>query len=124
MTTLSDISLANILSVRKRRLSLQREADLLEQEEKTLTGQLINEMDHLKQTVRREGDDEVRLIVTIEPMVAVGGWPAVLDYIIANKATDLFQKRLTASAVKARWDEGEVIVGIEKVHKHSLKFNV
>jgi hypothetical protein len=57
-------------------------------------------------------------------MVTVGGWPAVLDYIIANKATDLFQKRLTASAVKARWDEGEVIVGIEKVRKHSLKFNV
>jgi hypothetical protein len=124
MTTLSNISLANILSIRKKRLSLQREADLLEQEEKGLTGQLINEMEHLRQTVRKEGDDEVRLIMSEEPVVAVDGWPAVLDYIVANKAVDLLQKRLTPSAVKARWDEGEIIVGIEKVRKYSVKFNV
>jgi len=115
-----------ILSVRKRRLSLQREADLLEQEEKGLTNSLIEQMLHgdLKGSVLKEGENEARLNMSEEPMVAVDGWPAVLDYIVANKAVDLLQKRLTASAVKARWDEGEVIVGIEKVRKYSLKFNV
>jgi len=114
-----------ILSVRKRRLSLQREADLLEQEEKGLTNALIDQMAQRDRvTLFKEGENEARLIMTEEPMVTVDGWPAVLDYIIKNKAPDLLQKRLTASAVKARWDEGEVIVGIERVRKYSLKFNV
>jgi hypothetical protein len=113
-----------ILSVRKRRLSLQREADLLEQEEKALTGSLIDQMLHAKSVLYKEGENEARMNMTEEPMVTVDGWPAVLDYIIKNKAPDLLQKRLTASAVKARWDEGEVIVGIERVRKYSLKFNV
>ena len=33
-------------------------------------------------------------------------------YIVENKATDLLQKRLTESAVKARWEDGIVIPGI------------
>ena len=123
MSTTSHIE--TILSVRKRRLSLQREADLLEQEEKKLTNSLIDQMLHGDRvTVFKEGPNEAYLNMTEEPMVSVDGWPAVLDYIVANKAVDLLQKRLTASAVKARWDEGEVIVGIEKVRKYSLKFNV
>lgn len=122
---MSTYNLAAILSVRKRRLSLQREADLLEQEEKALTGVLIDVMVHEKLKVVKEGDDEVTLNVTDEPMVAPnGGWPLVLDYIEKTSAFDIFQKRITASAVKARWEEGEVIPGIEKVRKHSLKFNI
>jgi hypothetical protein len=121
---MSTYRLAEILSVRKRRLSLQREADLLEQEEKALTGQLIDVMNHEKLSMVKEGDDEVILNVSDEPVASTGAWPLILDYVLENNATDILQKRLTASAVKARWEEGELIPGIEKVRKYTLKFNV
>jgi len=115
-----------ILSVRKRRLSLQREADLLEQEEKGLTNDLIERMNHeMMAPVYREGENEAMLITTEEPMIAPnGGWPLVLDYIRENDAMDILQKRITPSAVKARWEAGEAIPGVEKVRKYALKFNV
>jgi hypothetical protein len=114
--------IANILSVRKRRLSLQREADLLEQEEKGLVNDLINFMNTDGRSVWKEGEDEVTLIESTEPVV--NEWPKVLDYIIENDAVDLLQKRLTASAVKKRWDDGVSIPGIVASIKQSLKFNV
>lgn len=114
--------ISNILSTRKRRLSLQREADLLEQEEKTLTGQLVQMMNEAGAIVRKEGEDEVTLVTSMEPLA--NEWPKILDYIVTNDALDLLQKRLTASAVKARWDNGETIPGIISTAKQTVKFNV
>lgn len=123
-TTISTppVALAEILSVRKRRLTLQREADTLEQEEKLLSGKLINWMNQSNLTEFAQNEDQVNLQTTEEPMAT--DWPTVLDYIIANKAPDLLQKRLTASAVKARWADGEIIPGVDKLQKQTLKFNV
>jgi hypothetical protein len=117
MTTLSEL-----LSLRKRRLELQREADKLEQEEKALAETVIQEMVSLGQDKAKIGDDVVYLKETIEPVAT--SWPDILDYIKRTGSTDLLQKRLTASAVKSRWDDGEIIDGIEPVTKRSLKFNV
>lgn len=114
--------IADILSVRKRRLSLQREVDLLEQEEKTLTNALINFMNVNEKLKLKEGEDEVVLVNSMEPMAV--NWPHILDYIVEHDAVDLLQKRLTASAVKARFTEGEKIPGIELTLKQTLKFNI
>jgi hypothetical protein len=117
--------IVKILDTRKRRLSLQREADLLEQEEKALMGTLINDMNARGLSTLKDEDDgvtEVAMTTTMEPMATE--WPKVLDYIIANDAVDLLQKRLTASAVKARWENGEIIPGIVSTAKQSIKFNV
>ena len=111
-----------MLSVRKQRLSLQREADLLEQKEKALQNYLINDMVGKDLDVLTDGEDQVVLVTSVEPVAT--SWPKLLDYIIANEAVDLLQKRLTASAVKLRWRDGEAIPGIEKTEKHTLKFNV
>jgi hypothetical protein len=115
-------SIAFILETRKKRLSLQREADLLEQQEKGLIQDMINSMVNAGQTLLSQGVDEVQLIETQEPIAT--SWPLVLDYIIANDAVDLLQKRLTASAVKQRWSNGVVIPGIEATTKLALKFNI
>jgi len=117
-------TIAELLSVRKQRLSLQREADLLEEQEKKMTGEIIDYMIGTKLGTLKQGEDEAILTHSEEPMVNPGMWPVVLDYIVETGAVDLLQKRLTASAVKARWADGEVVVGIEKVRKYTLKFNV
>jgi hypothetical protein len=116
------MSISQILSVRKQRLSLQREADLLEQKEKALQNDLINEMVSHNINLFKDGEDEVTLVTTVEPVAT--SWPALLDYIRKNDALDLFQKRLTASAVKLRWADGEAIPGVDKTDKHTLKFNI
>lgn len=114
--------IAAILSVRKRRMSLQREADILEQEEKGLIGNLIDDMSRKGIQVLKEGEDEAVMVVTDEP--SVDNWPDFLDYIIENEAVDLLQKRVTPNAVKARWAEGEVVPGVSSVTKYALKFNI
>lgn len=114
--------LAQILSLRKKRLSLQREADLLEQQEKELISGVINSMNQNGLTLLKEGDDEVELVTTQEPVA--NDWAKIVGYVIANDAVDLLQKRLTPSAVKARWADGVTIPGIDKMPKQTLKFNV
>lgn len=41
-------------------------------------------------------------------------WPAIYAFIQENDAFDMLQRRLSASAVKDRWESGIVIPGIEK----------
>lgn len=113
---------SEILTVRKKRLSLQREADLLEQQEKAMLNSLIEHMSASGIEVYHDGDDQVELIVTQEPVAT--DWPTILDYIVQTNSTDLLQKRLTASAVKKRWDDDQGIPGIVAMEKKSLKFNV
>jgi hypothetical protein len=116
------MSVKEILSVRKQRLSLQREADLLEQQEKKLTNDLIALMTNRHIDVMREGEDEATLVTSEEPVAT--NWPLLLDYIRENDALDLLQKRLTPSAIKARWLDKTEIPGIEHATKLSIKFNV
>jgi hypothetical protein len=115
-------SASDILAVRKRRLSLQREADLLEQEEKGLTGLLIAHMNVHGIELFKDGDDEVSLVTTEEPNVT--DWPKLLDFIVTTGSVDLLQKRVTASAVKARWADDVEIPGVTTAKKQVLKFNV
>ena len=39
-------------------------------------------------------------------------WAAILDFVTATQSLDLLQRRLTESAVKARWDAGVAIPGV------------
>ena len=116
------MTIAEIQSIRKKRLSLQREADLLEQQEKGLIGDLIQHMNASKLEVFKEGEDEAVLVASDEPNVE--DWPKLLDHILATGSIDLLQKRVTASAVKARWKDDQTVPGIAVVTKQSLKFNV
>lgn len=116
------MSIKEILSVRKQRLSLQREADLLEQKEKALTNELVNVMISRNLDTLTDGEDQVTLVTTNEPVAT--SWPMLLDYIRQNDALDILQKRLTPSAIKARWAEGQEIPGTERMEKYTLKFNL
>lgn len=41
-------------------------------------------------------------------------WPAIYGFIRENDAFDMLQRRLSATAVKDRWESGIIIPGIEK----------
>lgn len=47
-------------------------------------------------------------------------WQAIWDFVKANDAWDILQKRLSGKAVQERWDQGIMIEGIETFTKVSL----
>jgi len=50
--------------------------------------------------------------LSTEPTVT--DWPAFYKYIVDHDAFDMLQRRLSPTAVKDRWDDGEVVPGIDK----------
>ena len=104
--------------VRQERLKLQRQVDKLEQEEKDLLYQIQKDMVAARKGEAYFGGYTVSVKSKDAPVPT--DWPAILAYIIANNSTDLLQRRLTESAVKARWDRGIDIPGIDKSVKYQV----
>ena len=51
---------------------------------------------------------------------SVQSWPQILEYIKETGSVDLLQKRLTESAVKARWTAGVDVPGVLNIPKHVI----
>jgi hypothetical protein len=110
--------LRQLFEMREQRLTLQRQVDKMEQDEKDLMYTLTNSMvsdDVLTSTT----DGFVAKRKTVNSPI-VQDWAATLDYIKTTGQVDLLQKRLTESAVKARWDSGVDIPGVDKLVKHTV----
>jgi hypothetical protein len=108
-------TLTRAKDLRNRRLKLQREADLLEQEEKAAVNDLIQYM------VANDMNELDHSILKTEAEPNVTSWPDLLDHIILTGSVDLLEKRPMRSAIKSRWKEGLVIPGVESVTKYTLK---
>jgi hypothetical protein len=111
-------TLQAIYELREKRLALQRQVDKMEQEEKDLTYTLTNRMVSDNALTSTEDGFVAKRKTTQSPMVQ--DWVQTLNYIKATGSVDLLQKRLTESAVKARWDVGVDIPGVDKLVKHSV----
>ena len=101
--------------LRRQRLKLQRDADLLEQEEKGLVNDLIQFM------VKNDLTDLDNCPLKAEPEPNIVSWPAFLDYIKESGEVDLLEKRPMRSAVKLRWKDGVILPGVESLTKYTLK---
>jgi hypothetical protein len=42
-------------------------------------------------------------------------WEAIEEYVVLNDSFDIFQRRLSPVAIRARWEQGQEIPGISKV---------
>lgn len=110
--------IAEVYALRERRLKLQREADKLEQEEKDLLYDIQKELMANNLDVYSEDGYTVNLKSKDAPVVV--DWAATLDYIRQTGGVDMLQKRLTDSAVKARWDSGVEIPGVNKTTRTTI----
>ena len=43
---------------------------------------------------------------------AIADWPAFYEYVAETRQFELLQKRLSAPAIRDRWDQGEAIPGV------------
>jgi len=107
---------------REKRLLAQKEVDKLEKEEKVLQSHItrILEDDKLQGEVIT---DNFKVFVDRGQKPVATDWNALSDYIVKHKAVDLLQRRLTESAVFARWGDGIQIPGITPTDTTTFKIN-
>lgn len=99
-------------TARVTRLAEQKIVDRLEETEKKLKAQVIAKMKTAK--VTSLGGQKYGANFKSKDKPTTGDWQKLYTYIKEHDAFDLLQKRLTETAVEARWEEGEEIPGIVK----------
>jgi len=100
---------------RTKRLELQKEVDSLEQREKDILYELTKSFTGAKVGLMYEGY-VLNAVLKTTPLVT--DWAATLEYIRSTGSIDLLQKRLTESAIKARWGSGVDVPGVSKFDKY------
>lgn len=99
-------------TARTNRLAEAKKVEALEVTEKKLKALVIAKMMESKQT--STGGQKYGANYSRKEKPTTGDWQKLYAYIKENDAFDLLQKRLTETAVTARWEDGEEIPGIVK----------
>ena len=98
---------------RASRLVLTKSVDALKAEEAELRRLII-------QRLQDVGLDSGRgtmatASITKDDQANVKDWSALENYILEHKSFDLLQRRVSITAIRARWDNDESLPGVEKV---------
>ncbi len=99
-------------AARIQRLAEQKKVDLIEDKEKKLKAKVIAAMIAAKQT--STGAQKYGANYSRKEKPVAKDWAKIYTWIAQNDAFDLLQKRLTETAVQARWDDKVEIPGIAK----------
>lgn len=100
-----------LYALREKRLAMQREVDLVEEEEKALKEHLINVLPKSEASGVSGKTANVKIVTKEIPQVK--NWPSFYAFVKRNGAFELLGKRLVDSAVKERWEAGEKVPGVE-----------
>jgi len=101
------------------RLELDRQSKRLKTDEDNAKALLMAEMQKLGlPLISVEGVGSATIAAKERPFIV--DYTLLEQYIVENKATDLLQKRLTESAVKARWEDGIRIPGVGLITEQKL----
>lgn len=112
--------LSQYYAIREKRLSLQKQADELEQQEKDIIYEMTKGFNTLNEKYSGQVDGFIYNAKRKE-VIQAEDWPAISKFILETGAVDMLQKRLTESAVKARLDAGVDVPGIKKSFKWDVK---
>lgn len=100
------------VATKAQRLQMQKLTDALEVKEKQLKESIIQALRN--KDLKPLGEAASKVTLSSKDKPTVSDWPKVYDFIYANHAIDLLQKRLTETAVKLRWDDNISIPGVDK----------
>ena len=101
-----------LYELRARRLEAEKVIKAFKSEELELRVTIKRLLDNASLEGGRGQVASTSIIHSTEPTPK--DWPAIYAFIQENDAFDMLQRRLSASAVKDRWESGIVIPGIEK----------
>jgi hypothetical protein len=106
------------IRARADRLDLERQAEEIKESEDDLARTIIAKMRESGIKAMGASLGLVKLGETEEPVAE--NWVEIWQYIKENDAWDLVHKRITVTAVRARWEDGEAVPGVGKITKYKL----
>lgn len=110
-----------LYSTREQRLALKSQADELEEQEKLIKAHLIAQLP--KSDASGVSGSLCRVTVVTKPVPQVADRVALQAYIKKTGSWDLLQGRLSDAAVKARWEAGKAVPGVEAFNTVSVSIN-
>lgn len=75
------------------------------------------------QQVAVAGGLNYRVELSQEDQPTVKDWQKLYTYITKNQAFDLLERRVSKAAVKARWEDGKTVPGVDKFPVDKLSFS-
>ncbi len=100
---------------RAERLAADKVAAALKETEDGLKDQLIERLKKLANKAVSNGDRLIQLVVKDKPTVQKENWPILHKHILKTGQIDLLERRLSVSAVEARWEIGEKVPGVSAI---------
>ena len=99
-----------LYKTREKRLKVQKDAVVLEDQEKQMRAHLIDNLPKSEATGVSGKIANAKIVTKTEPTVE--DWDALYKYISRTKSFDMLQRRLSGEAVKERWAAKKVIPGV------------
>jgi hypothetical protein len=110
--TLND-RINHVFSLRNTRLAEQKKLDAMKAEEDLEMNTILSELIEGDLYILSTGIAKVTVKETIEPEIT--DWATFQAYIKETGQLDLLQKRPMVSAIKARWETGDDVPGVERM---------
>ncbi len=111
-----------IYNLRAERLALQKkyaeEIESLKQQEKSIQEVIIAELKANKMESGRGADCTATISPKVLPQVT--DWDSVYAWVKKTGAFEIFEKRISRSAFKERWEAGEGVPGVEAMQVMDL----
>jgi hypothetical protein len=98
---------------RNARLEQERQTKVLKAEEAVCKAAIIAKLEAVGLDGGK-GHDAIAAVYITE-MPKPEDWDAIEEYVVLNDSFDIFQRRLSPVAIRARWEQGLEIPGISKV---------
>ena len=110
-----------LFTVRQLRLKLQKDVDAVAEEERALKEHLINTLP--KSEASGVAGKLCRVAVVDKEVPRIGDWSKFYEFVKESGQFDLLQRRLSDTAIAARWEEGEEVPGVERFHVPVVSIN-
>ena len=101
-----------LYQLRALRLAEQKRVDVIEAEESALREHIISTLP--KSEASGVAGKVARVAVLTKTVAQVQDWDALYKYVARTKQFDLLQRRVSDAAVKARWEDGKAVPGVDK----------
>ena len=115
------------VQIRKERLELERKAETMKAEEDMLRGLVKRELlGRLNggNTIYQPKGLKVKAELKMRANAELVDWDALQKHILATGEFDLLQKRVTVTAVRARWEVGKEVPGVTQTQEPEVTISV
>lgn len=102
------------------RLAADKVAGALKEQETLLKLSVIAALK--KADIKSIGGTTYSTALTQEEKPTVKDWPKFYEFIKANDAFELLERRVSSSAVKERWEDGKQVPGVDRFPVDKLSF--